>query len=70
MLQILVAALLGNSIECVFQRCPIEGLDAPYDSPVTGAVIDDRVALAAVDEGFHMRVRMAGDAYERMDVAA
>ena len=66
---VLDGALFGDGVEGVQQFCTVEGFfEALDDGFVAASVVDDRVALAAVDELLDVRLGAAGDGDDGVDV--
>lgn len=67
--QVLDRPLLRDRVERVQQLLALQRVfEALHDGFVAGAVVDDRVALAAVDELLDVRLRAARNGDQRVDV--
>jgi hypothetical protein len=67
--KVLDGALLGDGVESVQQLLAVERFfEAFHDGFVAVAVVDDRVAFAAVDEFLDVRLGAAGDGDDGVDV--
>ena len=67
--EVLNRALFGDGVEGVQKLCAVEGFFEAFDDGfVAVAVVDDRVAFAAVDELLDVRLRAARDGDDGVDV--